>query len=95
MSARKPREALDVVRGLEDALVALERSFAALDVNSSPQRAEAGWGAPAIRHDRPAPLAPEEHRRLTKHLEALLDEVRQLADFLANDRSDPDSREPD
>lgn len=109
MTARKPREALDVVRGLEDALVALERSFAALETNASAQQRETGSGpdtsaspqrgnvergVPDVRADRPAPLTPEEHRRLKTHLEALLEEVRQLADFLASHDADPDPPKP-
>ncbi|MGH7575738.1 MAG: hypothetical protein ACREM1_11525 [Longimicrobiales bacterium] len=52
----------------------LERSFAAFDE------------APDV----PAALSSEEHRRLTHNMEALLEQVRQLADFLANDREASD-----
>lgn len=105
MPPPQPREALDIVNRLESALVALERSFAALDMSSSPQRetgsspdinssppqrGEAGRAAPAVQHDRPAPLTPDEYRRLANHLDALLEEVRQLADFLADPDADPD-----
>lgn len=90
MPAPEAREALDVVTRLEAELVALQRAFAALDADAYPQLGEVGKGAPAPRADRAPPIAPEEHRRLTEHLDALLEEVRQLGDFLASDEADSD-----
>jgi hypothetical protein len=73
---------IDVLRRLEQALSALERSFAALGADeriSQDSRARAAEAASAIRDARGGgPVTDQEQRRLQSQIRALQSEVREL-----------------
>jgi hypothetical protein len=80
MQDRESLAGREVVARLEEALAALQRSFEALGV---PGEAAAEGAGPAPASDS-SPLTPDERRRIGQHLQALREEVREFADYLAS-----------